>query len=332
MNRCPTHTKSKSFHPYSTTTNQCDLTAVPIHTKSESFHQPRRHKSWKPTHIKSASFHQPRRHTSFHLPRRHDDYVVPQQDLHKIASAYLSNWIEYNFNINESGVRDNGIGNDIAALDDHALSTHSPNLHPLIASSPGTYPLKQTSTHRVAPLPMTNNHQLKGRSNKDECTPPIVKYHQGFPKNKDSSIPTNNSKGEIHRVNSTTLPHLKLGDRGSPQDILDNEKIEFTKVMDSLRLHDFVFILRSDRSWTYAIVADRRPDSILFVVDTEGNTKVLSKKRWIDQIRFVNPDAAAAINEHAKIEQLKKETSQKKKNATGQVTEVDRSSKACHSN
>ncbi len=107
----------------------------------------------------------------------------------------------------------------------------------------------------------------------------------------------------------TYLPHLKLGDRGSPQDMLhvkhdgtslapssdcdddDDENIKFTKAMDLMQVHDFAFVRRSDGvSWTYAIVADRRHDSILFVVDTEGSTKVLSKRLWRDSISFVNPE------------------------------------------
>ena len=117
----------------------------------------------------------------------------------------------------------------------------------------------------------------------------------------------------------TYLPHLKLGDRGSPQDMLqvkhdgtllasssvsdddDDDNIKFTKAMDLLQLHHFAFVRRSDGvSWTYAIVADRQPESILFVTDTEGSTKVISKKRWRDSILFINPDAVEHCCEEPK--------------------------------
>ena len=173
---------------------------------------------------------------------------------------------------------------------------------------------------------MTGHSQLKGRDNQDECKTPVIKHTRAYPKEDDSSILAN-STDETYRVNSTSLPRLKLGDRGSPRDMFqddDEEKIE------SLRLHDFVFLHRTDGSWTYAIVADRRPDSILFVVDTKGNTKSLSKKRWMNSIRFVNPDATAAPNIRSDNSEGKQGGG--KKLAPGQVKEVNESTKICHAN
>ena len=62
--------------------------------------------------------------------------------------------------------------------------------------------------------------------------------------------------------------------------------------MALLEKHDFAFILRSNGQWTYAIIANREDDFILFVVDTVGDTKVLKKKNWATSIRLVDPKEA----------------------------------------
>ena len=95
--------------------------------------------------------------------------------------------------------------------------------------------------------------------------------------------------------NGTFLPHLDIGDVATHQDsITIQEKSDLNEV-DSLQIHDFAFILRSDgQSWTYAIIANRQADSILFVVDTEGSTKMLSRKHWSTSVRLVN-----SLNTHA---------------------------------
>lgn len=83
----------------------------------------------------------------------------------------------------------------------------------------------------------------------------------------------------------TFLPRLHLGDAAAPTDMLlhfDPDRVS------SLQNHDFAFILRSDKRWAYAIVADRKDYQITFVIDIEGNTKVISRNRWLDSIRPVN--------------------------------------------
>lgn len=95
---------------------------------------------------------------------------------------------------------------------------------------------------------------------------------------------------------NTYLPHLDLGEVGSPQDMTagnsDPEKI------GSLQMHDFAFILRSDNQWTYAIIADKQEDTIRFVVDNDGSSKIISKKNWSAGIRLVNL--------HSKLKKKKK--------------------------
>lgn len=97
----------------------------------------------------------------------------------------------------------------------------------------------------------------------------------------------------------TYLRHLDLGDVGSPEDMLhdtpsnstNGETHHLPDEINSLRVHDFVFIQRSDGRWTYAIIAERKEDTIRLVVDTKGCTKSLTKRNWQSSIRLVDPEA-----------------------------------------
>lgn len=102
---------------------------------------------------------------------------------------------------------------------------------------------------------------------------------------------------------STYLPHLDLGDAGSPQDMIPDS---FESSIDSLQIHDFAFILRSDNQWTYAIIAERPKDTIRFVVDESGSAKFLSRKKWNDHIRLVNPQSTTMLRRRKKEERKKK--------------------------
>lgn len=63
--------------------------------------------------------------------------------------------------------------------------------------------------------------------------------------------------------------------------------------ISSLQIHDFAFNLRSNGKFTYAIVADKQDqdNNIRFVVDTQGNPKVLARKNWMSSIRLVYPES-----------------------------------------
>lgn len=101
--------------------------------------------------------------------------------------------------------------------------------------------------------------------------------------------------------NETFLPHLDIGSVGTDQDMLPLEASDLTKV-GSLEVHDFAFILRSDgRSWTYAIVAGRDQDNILFVVDQGGSTKMMSRWRWSSQLRLVKTPRNFCKDDESKI-------------------------------
>lgn len=109
---------------------------------------------------------------------------------------------------------------------------------------------------------------------------------------------SNNSKS-ISRRHNTYLHHLDLGDAASSNDMSINS--EPSKIA-SLKNHDFAFVLRSNKQWTYAIIADKKDDQIVFVVDTEGSTKVMPIKSWARSIRVVKPSNRSPM--HVKEELL----------------------------
>ena len=92
--------------------------------------------------------------------------------------------------------------------------------------------------------------------------------------------------------NKTHVRTLDLGDIGTTQHMLPADSNHSLETIDSLQTHDFAFVLRSDGRWTYAILADRRKRSLLFVVNTEGDRKKLRKKDWATSVRLVNPEEA----------------------------------------
>mmetsp|Transcript_29142 Transcript_29142/g.60743 ORF Transcript_29142/g.60743 Transcript_29142/m.60743 type:complete len:223 (-) Transcript_29142:123-791(-) len=97
---------------------------------------------------------------------------------------------------------------------------------------------------------------------------------------------------------STCLHHLDLGDVGTSRDMLivnttndDNTNAanaNANRLVSSLQKHDFAFVLRTDGSWTYAILAERREESMRFVVSLKGATKTMTRSRWLDSVRLVN--------------------------------------------
>ena len=75
-----------------------------------------------------------------------------------------------------------------------------------------------------------------------------------------------------------------LGDRARPCDMKKTEsKNERLYNASMLEEGDGAFILRSDNSWRFAIVAKKiwgDEPMIEFVVDVDGSTKLISRKRW----------------------------------------------------
>jgi len=131
----------------------------------------------------------------------------------------------------------------------------------------------------------------------------------------DESTRTSGSDAEYKKSISEPMKKLKEGRTHSYQlgdapkcstDMVIPSSVERAiEYADSLSIHDFAFVLRSNGSWCYAIVAKKNPPSerkgidgttmmnyddanILFVTDTKGSTKYIKMKHWGEMIRLVS--------------------------------------------
>ena len=90
-------------------------------------------------------------------------------------------------------------------------------------------------------------------------------------------------------------PNFDLGDtlNSTKYQIIESNPTKALQLIHQLRIHDFAWILRSSREWTYAIIADfpvesGEEESIRFVIDKFGSTKTLKMKHWAKCIRLVD--------------------------------------------
>ena len=144
------------------------------------------------------------------------------------------------------------------------------------------------------------------RKSGDEKKSPY-KPKSKLPRKKSSRVPTTMegsitmpsspaSDGSLDRLSDLNGPPIfDLGDTlcSSKHQIIESNPAKALNLINQLHIHDFAWILRSSREWTYAIVADfpvQRGEeaSIRFVIDKLGNTKTLKVKHWAKCIRLVD--------------------------------------------
>ena len=140
-----------------------------------------------------------------------------------------------------------------------------------------------TATHKKC-----HAHKKVAKSPQREVVDPQYRFH-----------PEHTTQGVCTSPRSSTsidtyLHHLNIGDVASSQDMIHGACYTSSDY-SSLHVHDFAFILRSNGSYTYAIIAGRSDDSIVFVVDTSGSTKTLNSRHWSQCVRFVNSAACSKI-------------------------------------
>ena len=128
---------------------------------------------------------------------------------------------------------------------------------------------------------------------------PTTKHHNQASLSKRKQH-CNDKKQNPSVKNSTYLSHLELGDTATSKDMMAPQP--HSSQIDTLRVHDFVFILRSDKQWTYAIVADRKENLIQLEVDTAGSMKVISRRNWSTSLRLVRPKKMSKGVNHSVIE------------------------------
>jgi len=104
-------------------------------------------------------------------------------------------------------------------------------------------------------------------------------------------------------VRTTSLANIGyvLGDAvaGDHHMVIPKTVAEALQNASTLNALDFAFVLRSNGSWTYAIVAERTFHKDLglvlrFVLDKKGTTKTIRRKYWEKGVRLVN---SASFNE-----------------------------------
>jgi len=102
---------------------------------------------------------------------------------------------------------------------------------------------------------------------------------------------------EAGATSSTSLAHFGyvLGDevKGDHHMMIPKTVTEALQNASSLNALDFAFVLRSNDSWTYAIVAEKSFHKdlglvIRFVLDKNGTTKTIRRKYWGKGVRPVN--------------------------------------------
>ena len=99
-----------------------------------------------------------------------------------------------------------------------------------------------------------------------------------------------------------------LGDviRSSSHMMIESSPDRAIHAVDSLKIHDFAWVKRSDGFYTYAILAYRNPpienksnhhpeEYMYFVVDNSGSTKMILKKHWHDSVRLIFPSDCSRI-------------------------------------
>lgn len=103
---------------------------------------------------------------------------------------------------------------------------------------------------------------------------------------------------EAAPTSPTSLAHLgyELGDQVKEDDhiVIPKTATEAIQNASILNTFDFAFVLRSDDSWTYAIVAEKSFHKDLglvlrFVLDKKGTTKTIRRKYWEKGVRPVSP-------------------------------------------
>ena len=103
---------------------------------------------------------------------------------------------------------------------------------------------------------------------------------------------------ETAATSPTSLAHLgyELGDqvKGDNHMLIPKTATEAIQNASTLNTFDFAFVLRSNDSWTYAIVAEKSFHKDLglvlrFVLDKKGTTKTIRRKYWEKGVRPVAP-------------------------------------------
>lgn len=134
---------------------------------------------------------------------------------------------------------------------------------------------------------------------------------------------------EVHILNARVALKYVLGEPlHSHHDSLPEGSKENNNAVCNLKKHDFAFVMRSDRTWSYAILAERyshprcadgnkdksedMEGAMTFVIDPLGRTKKIRQKYWGKCIRCVQPR-----HDESRIESKNKDSCRKSRSVSG---------------
>ena len=110
-----------------------------------------------------------------------------------------------------------------------------------------------------------------------------------------SKLPSSNVKMAQNQEVEASRGHLgfrkdyMLGDaaKSSRHMIIESSIQDASNEVTSLKSFDFAFVRRRDGTWTYAILACRSLEWMMFVLNDRGTTKTIQKRHWKSFIRCV---------------------------------------------
>ena len=165
-----------------------------------------------------------------------------------------------------------------------------PLSNPLHGWSPSSDPSSNEGAADTAPPQQFA--LLRSVSWSDVLNSPTPTAYPDFPADCDLSV--NAAASIASHASIESIAGYRLGDAAQKREHMVKAPDKPTRLANahSLKQFDFAFVQRSDRRWTYAIVADRpftqHGPCIRFVVDTKGSTKTFRMKSWASGIRLIN--------------------------------------------
>ena len=115
-------------------------------------------------------------------------------------------------------------------------------------------------------------------------------------------------QGRVKNKSRQFHPDYDLGMAArSRHDMVDNDDPEKTmECISRLEMWDFAFVRRTNNRWTYSIISDRTEDTIRFVVDDVGRTKMIDRKGWLKNIRCLSQPNIEKVGREQRTENLRR--------------------------
>lgn len=151
-------------------------------------------------------------------------------------------------------------------------------------------PLPFPTTPVATPRPVLRSGSILG-PDKDERSVSPSSVFPSLPFSRTTQARQGNSQAVC-----ASRCDYRLGEpaRSSSHMVIDSNPSSAASKVSTLKNYDFAFIKRTDGLWTYAILAYRTEESMMFVMNETGSTKIIKKRQWAEYVRCV-----AALEENA---------------------------------